>query len=322
MKRWVSGSRSSSGDTSLARSRSTGSPTVTIFTTTPGRRAGRPAGRRGGGGTARRAAPRGPARQALRRPMSSRRSALAPPDRGGGQRLGGRHPALADGERDAERDARRVARAGVAVGGQRDGDAGVEQPARVGVRLAGRELDAGQERGDGAARRQRVDVGVVGERHVVGRRRAELDGDLHAGPVAELVGVDARLQALLDPGLQHGARLLAVERAPLAEDVDPARVRRARVEHLAAHEVDVVVGVVPGRDDVGAEERGLGRVGPRDLQRAALVLDREAVARLALDRRGARSGAPRRRGGRRWRAARSSVAARVASTVVRIPPAV
>jgi hypothetical protein len=92
--------------------------------------------------------------------MSSRRSAQSAAGRGGEQRLLGRHPDGADGERDAKGHAGRVARAGVAVG--RDGHvhAGVDRAAGVGAGLAGREVGGGQERRDGAAAGQRGDVVV------------------------------------------------------------------------------------------------------------------------------------------------------------------
>ena len=54
------------------------------------------------------------------------------------------------------------------------------------------------------------------------------------------------MHAQAEPGLaarlQHGPRLVGVEGAPLAEDVDPAGVRRAGGEHRSADEVDVLVG--------------------------------------------------------------------------------
>ena len=65
----------------------------------------------------------------------------------------------------------------------------------------------------------------------------------HAGARAELVRVDAQAEPRGGARLEHRARLVGVERALLAEHVDPARVRRARGEHLAADERDVVVGV-------------------------------------------------------------------------------
>ena len=48
------------------------------------------------------------------------------------------------------------------------------------------------------------------------------------------------------PGLEDRARLVAVEGAGLAEDVDPAGVGRAGVEHLALDQVDVGVGSYSG----------------------------------------------------------------------------
>ena len=104
--------------------------------------------------------------------------------------------------------------------------------------------------------------------------RSQLDRQPHARPRAELVAVHAQPEPGGAAGLEHRARLVLVERAVLAEDVDPARVRRAGGEHLAAHERDVVVGatLVLGGDDVGAEERHV--VG----ERAATSHDRCSVA--------------------------------------------
>ena len=90
---------------------------------------------------------------------------------------------------------------------------------------------------------------------MVDRGGAELDRELHAGARAELVAVDAQAEPGGAARLEHGARLVGVERAVLAEDVDPAGERRAGREHVAGDERDVVVGrLVAGRDDVGAEE--------------------------------------------------------------------
>ena len=94
------------------------------------------------------------------------------------------------------------------------------------------------------------------------------------------------------PACEHGAGLLAVERAALAEDVDPAGVRRARVEHLAARRARRSrPASYPGATTWAPRNVVSGVWASRDLQRAALVLDRQAVARLALDRR--RAGATR-----------------------------
>ena len=74
---------------------------------------------------------------------------------------------------------------------------------------------------------------------------------------AELVAVHAQAEARGAAGLEHRARLVGVEGAALAEDVDPARVRRAGGEHLAADELDVVVGaaLVLGRERRGRRGR-------------------------------------------------------------------
>ena len=80
-----------------------------------------------------------------------------------------------------------------------------------------------------ARRRPRAQV-----RAVVDARRAELDGELDAGPGRELVAVHPGQQAGRDPGRQHAARLVTVEgvlAGRLAEHVDPAGVRRAGLEH-------------------------------------------------------------------------------------------
>ena len=213
-------------------------------------------------------------------------------DRRRQDRLVGRHPEVAHGEGDAERHRRRVAGSRVAVGGQRDGDAGVEDPPGVGVRLAGREVGGRQERRHGRAAGERVDVSVGEVRAVVDRRAAELDPEAHAVAVAELVGMQAQAEAVAAPRLEHRPALLGGERARLAEGVDPAGMGCAAVQHLPAHEGDVVVGppgVLVGYD-VGAEERRLRGELACDAQQALFVLGRQAVAGLDLDR--GRPGAP------------------------------
>ena len=64
---------------------------------------------------------------------------------------------------------------------------------------------------------------------------AELDREPHARPRAELVAVHAQAEAGGAPGLEHRTRLLRVERSALAEDVDPARVRRAQAASISVH---------------------------------------------------------------------------------------
>ena len=123
-------------------------------------------------------------------------------------------------------------------------------------------------------------------RAVIGRGGAELDAELHARARAELVGVDAQPEAGRAAGLQHRARLVGVERAPLAEHVDPAGVRRAGREHLAADERDVVVGAVGVRPPARRARRGTSTSSVNCAaiaQRALLVLDVEPVAGLDLD---------------------------------------
>ena len=88
-------------------------------------------------------------------------------------------------------------------------------------------------------------------------------------------------------GRQNRAGLVGVEGAALAERVDPARVRRACLEHRPAHERDVgrrVVGQL-GWHHVRAQEGRLRGQRPRDRQRPCLVGDREPVAALDLDGR-------------------------------------
>ena len=155
---------------------------------------------------------------------------------------------------------------------------------------------------------------------VVGGGGAELDRDLDARAVAELVGVHARRQALGDPGLEDRAGLLAVERAVLAEDVDPARVRRAGVEHLALDEVDVGVG---RRTRAGRRaRRGTSSRACAAWRPAGCAARRGRSARSPTSSRpsSCRSAAPRAISRSRLAPSCSSVAARVASTVVLMPP--
>ena len=103
-----------------------------------------------------------------------------------------------------------------------------------------------------------VEVGAV-----VDAAAPELDGQLDARARGR-AGWRARRSARPGraPGREDRPRLVGVEgRRRLAEHVDPARVRRAGVEHRAGDQGDVarrVVGVL-GRHDVRAEERGLRR---------------------------------------------------------------
>ena len=117
--------------------------------------------------------------------------------------------------------------------------------------------------------------------------QAQLGGQPDAGAGAELVGVQPPSQAPGRPGGEDGAGLVLVERAALAEHVDPPGVRRGRLEHRAGDQGDVLVRVAALGDDVRAEERRLVGELPGDRQAARLVEDREPVAALDLDGRGA-----------------------------------
>ena len=132
---------------------------------------------------------------------------------------------------------------------------------------------AGRRPGDDAGGGQGVDVGVGEIGAVVGRGGADRAGQLDAGALAELVGVDAGLQTAGQAGLEDRAALVLVEGASLHEHVDPLGVLRGRVEHRPGHQRHVarrVVGVL-GRDDVRPQVRRLVGEVPRDLQRPRLV---------------------------------------------------
>ena len=121
--------------------------------------------------------------------------------RGGGpERLVGGHAHVPYREGDAERHGRGERGARIAVCGQGDGGTGVEDATGVGPVRTGGELGAGEQCGDGVALSERVEVrfGEVGA--VVGRRGVQFDGQLDAGSVAELVGMDPRVQPLGEAG--------------------------------------------------------------------------------------------------------------------------
>src|SRR4029450_12597472 len=117
------------------------------------------------------------------------------------------------------------------------------------------------------------DVRVLEVGAVVDRGQAELGGEAYAGSGAELVRVQAAPQPPGRARPQRRAVLVAVERALLAERVDPAGVRRGRVEHRAGHQGDVLLRGGAVRDDVRAEERGLLGELAGDREAAGLVLD-------------------------------------------------
>ena len=129
------------------------------------------------------------------------------------------------------------------------------------------------------------------------------------------------------PASRHGPRLLAVERVRrrrLAEDVDPAGVRAGRGEHLPRHQLHVPR---PSGPPLRAAPRGRRGRWSRCVNSAAIrsartsCVDVEAVAALDLHRGralGAHLGDPAADQPR----SSSSPVARVAATVVAMPPAV
>ena len=212
--------------------------------------------------------------------MSSRRSARAPPAVADHTASSRRHAHVAHGDRDAERHARGVARARVAVGRERDGHARVDHAAgRRGTAPGSRTPHPAA-----ASRRCRCRRAPRGR-----RRSACVQWSADAAPTSTATATPAPCwswlawmrgcEAASHAGAQDLARLVGVEGAAVAEHVDPARVRRAGVEHRPGDERDVGVGVVGelGRHDVGAEEGGL--VGDARRRRAATAPRRRPSAR-------------------------------------------
>ena len=206
----------------------------------------------------------------------------------GPHRLGGRHAHLAHRERDHERHRAREARARVAVARERDRDAGVDQPARVGVGLPGRELHARQQRRDGVASPR-------ARRHP--RRRDTCSGRRMPRPARPRAArrrrgrAGCRAPAACRPCATPAARMRSLSsrsNAPRSQNTSIQRLCGAHgVEHLAAHEVDVLVAAVGvlGRHDVRAEERDLGRDLGGEAREPRLVVHGEPVAGLDLERR-------------------------------------
>ena len=124
---------------------------------------------------------------------------------------------------------------------------------------------------------------------MVDRCAAALHGELDARAVSELVRVQPQAEARGASRVEHRPTLVGVERSGFAERVHPFRVGRRCGEHVGAHEVDVVVGtpLELGRQQMGAEERRLARVGAGDADRPRLVDHVQSVPRLDLDGGGA-----------------------------------
>jgi hypothetical protein len=122
---------------------------------------------------------------------------------------------------------------------------------------------------------------------VVDATRAELDGELDASRLRELVRVEPKREPALRARVEVAPRLANVERATLEEDVGGLGDRRRLGQHLGEREVEVRVGVVElRRDGMRAEpRRHSARRGDRaELRELRLAV--EAVAGLRLPRRG------------------------------------
>ena len=95
---------------------------------------------------------------------------------------------------------------------------------------------------------------------MVDTRGAQLDRELHAAGHRKLTGVHPGAEVLGHTRREDAPGLVDAERAALAEDVDPLRVRRTGRKHLARHQLDVAGRVFRKlrRDHVSAQEGRLG----------------------------------------------------------------
>ena len=120
---------------------------------------------------------------------------------------------------------------------------------------------------------------------MVGRGGVELDCQLHAAAMLQLIRVQSRREARGHAGEKDRARLIDIESASIAEDVNPLRVRGAGLEHAAGDERDVVVGpsLELGGHHVRAEVGGVSGDVASDSQRTGFVDGGEAVAGLRLE---------------------------------------
>ncbi len=164
-----------------------------------------------------------------------------------------------------------------------------------------------------------VEVGAV-----VDRGQAELGGEQDARARAELAGVQPCPRRPYAAPAASTARAWSTSKAPSSQNASTQRAYGAAASSIGpVTSVDVagrVVGVL-GRHDVRAQERGLVGELPGHRQAARLVVDGEAVAGLDLDGGGALAASSPATSRATWAVSCSSVAARVAATVVRMPPA-
>ena len=157
---------------------------------------------------------------------------------------------------------------------------------------------------------------------MVGRRGAHLDGEANPRTARQLIGMHPKAETVGAPGFEDLASRVGTERAFLAENVAPLRLRRAGGEHRAGDEPDVLVHSSPvfRRHHMGAEVGHLLGYRRGHLEAPRFVSDSEAIARLGLERRGALSlGFSCQPGGSVPENRVRSGA--VAATVVDIPPA-
>ena len=219
--------------------------------------------------------------------------------------------------------------AGIAVGG--DGDRHPLPPQRCDRRrlLLAQDVErAGKQHRDGSGARHGGDAVLVGIFEMIGRERAMLGGEPGAVQVRELVGMQLDRQRGRPRGGKYARGLLRRERDALAERID--RIRQALTRDRRDHGADLVdvallVAVRFRRQRVRTEEAGddidvalLGQPAG-GAQHPHLGGEVEAIARLDLDRGDALRQQPVEP--RQACATRSSsLAARVALTVERMPP--
>ena len=195
-------------------------------------------------------------------PMSSRRSARAPPAVAAHSASAGRHPHLADRQRDAERHRRwcttsRGCSRWPAPRWPRRRAAGARRGTATGWRTRPRAAAWPRSPSRPARRRRRRTGGCSGRRWP---RRARPRAARPAPAVSWLACIRGSSPAAI-PARQHRPGLVAVEGAPLAEHVDPAGVRRGGGQHRRRRpgRRSRRRPVELGRHHVRAQERGLRR---------------------------------------------------------------
>ena len=218
--------------------------------------------------------------------MSLRRSARAPPAVADHTASSGDHAHVTHGHRDAERQARGEAGARIAVGRQRDGHSGVDHPTCVRIGRPGRELSAGQQRGDRVARGEQLQV-VVASCGCSGRRtprRPRPRRGCRRRAAAGWRGCAARGRRPM-PAVRI-ARAWSASNAPRSQNTSIHRACGAHAASIVADdERDVVVcpsGELRGHD-VRAEVGRLRGELRRDSQRTRLVGDGQPVSGLRLE---------------------------------------